>query len=125
MLLEYFFYILFSILILDSYVRLAMERKELNVTYHILAGVGLIFALGVIVSLWTGPIYPHLAKPYERFWAGLDHSTGGWFYGGDQRRRRHLDYYLCLLLVHISSLSATCLVVRYSGYSGFIGNYLA
>jgi len=57
--LQYLFYALFGFLVLRTYLIKSSISEELNNTFGIFIVIGLIFSLGIIISVIIGPIYPH------------------------------------------------------------------
>ena len=54
---QYLFYLLLGFLLLSGYFSRAIRFEQVDVSLRILRAVGLVFALGVIVSAWAGPLY--------------------------------------------------------------------
>lgn len=81
---QYFVYVLITSLVLGSYVQKARAMKQTKVIYKIFAMVGALYVFGVLVSLWTGPIYPHQTLYVARRWAGVYLRQGvGFAEGGN------------------------------------------
>lgn len=68
---QYLFYLLFSYLLFVGYLSRAAAAGQLSVALGILAWIGFVFSLGVIISVWTGPFYPHQTLWTARQWDGL------------------------------------------------------
>ena len=56
---QYFFYTICSWVVLSSYLFRVVKNRQLETLYKILLIIGLAYAIGVIISVWAGPIYPH------------------------------------------------------------------
>lgn len=79
---QYLVYIWFSAFILGAYLRKAARMEQLHVVYKIIAWIGLVYALAVLVSLRTGPLYSHHAMDYGRLWGGVYIQQGVGFSDG-------------------------------------------
>ncbi len=79
---QYFLYLLLGYLLFSGYLTRAAAFEQLSVTYRILTFVGFFFAAGVIVSVWTGPLYPHQVINTARQWGGLYIQQGVGFAEG-------------------------------------------
>lgn len=62
---QYLFYSLFGFLVLRSYLLRATVLGELNEVFAIIIIIGVIYSIGTIASVFTGPIYPH-----QTHWTG-------------------------------------------------------
>lgn len=56
---QYFFYAIGSWVMLGSYLLRVVKNRQTEILYNILFVIGLVYAIGVIISVWAGPIYPH------------------------------------------------------------------
>ena len=73
---QYLFYSLFGFLILGAYLRKASICNELDKVFSIFIAIGTIYSLGVIVSVFTGPIYPHQTLWTARLWGDFHIQQG-------------------------------------------------
>ncbi len=80
--LQYAVYVIFGWVLLASYLQRAAHMGQLNVVVHILVIIGLVYALGVIVSVWTGPFYSHQVLWSARNWEGYFIQQGVGFSEG-------------------------------------------
>ena len=69
------FYILFGFFLITGYLKQAIEARRIRVTFSIVSIVALIYLTGVIVSAWTGPIYPHQVLNIDKL-LGADRAIG-------------------------------------------------
>jgi len=56
---QYLFYTLLGFLVLRRYLARAHARGELGRSLKILIAIGIAYSIGILVSVFTGPIYPH------------------------------------------------------------------
>ena len=73
---QYLFYILFAILVLGSYIHKAYQFGELDKVFGVFIFIGMIFSIGGLVSVFTGPIYPHQTLATMRHWEGASIQQG-------------------------------------------------
>jgi O-Antigen ligase len=79
---QYLIYAILGTVLLQAYLNEAMNRGELRRSFQIMAFLGTVFAIGVIVSVWTGPFFPHQTQWTERDWNGLTLQRGAGFADG-------------------------------------------
>lgn len=80
--LQYAVYVIFGWALLGGYLQRAAHKGQLVVVARILAAIGLVYAVGVIVSVWTGPFYPHQVLWSARNWGGYFIQQGVGFSEG-------------------------------------------
>lgn len=68
---QFLFYSIGCWLMLGSYLLCIAEHRQQKIFYRILMAFGLLYAAGVIVSIWTGPFYPHQVLWYKRMIYGF------------------------------------------------------
>jgi len=73
---QYLFYGLFGFLILGSYLWKASTLDELDKVFSVIIVIGTIYSIGVLVSIFTGPIYPHQTLSTARLWGGFRIQQG-------------------------------------------------
>lgn len=69
--LQYFIYVLLGFFLFSNYINSLAPSGRPRIFLSILNAVGIIFALGCIISIWTGPIYPHQVIFTARLWGEL------------------------------------------------------
>jgi len=80
--LQYSVYVIMGWLMLGGYLKRAAHKGQLEVVVRIIAVIGLVYSIGVIVSVWTGPIYPHQVLWSARNWGGYFIQQGVGFAEG-------------------------------------------
>lgn len=73
---QYLFYTLFGALILGAYLHKAYRFGELDKVFGVFIAIGMIFSIGGLVSVFTGPIYPHQTLATMHHWEGINIQRG-------------------------------------------------
>ena len=107
---QYLIYTFLSVMLLGNYLSRAVEYGEIRTVIRILMIIAVIYAVGVIVSIWTGPIYPHQTLYIGRRWLGVSINEGVGF-GVNQNS---------VAGVMIVFISAAVLLLRTSPFRRFI-----
>ena len=67
---QYVVYVVAGWLLIRGYLQHAKAHKEIDIAKKLLLICALIYAVAVIISVWTGPIYPMNVLWYNRIWGG-------------------------------------------------------
>lgn len=68
--LQFFLYSYFVIFLIGNYLWRAQLHGEIPTMLRIIAFVSVVYGLGSIISVFTGPIYPHQVMAHARLWDG-------------------------------------------------------
>jgi O-antigen ligase len=63
---QYVLYIILTLILSFRYFESANKHNQFPVVITILVVIGMVYATGVIISKWTGPIYPHQIHYYSK-----------------------------------------------------------
>lgn len=69
--LQYFLYAYLGVMLLSHYLQAAISSDQLQTAIKMALFVAVPCALGVVVSVWTGPFYPHQVLEIGRHWQGV------------------------------------------------------
>lgn len=74
---QYLFYVVFGTVLMKRY-RYNFYNTNHNCARSIFFAIAIVFSVGILVSVLTGPIYPQLTLATQRQWAGLriQHGVG-------------------------------------------------
>ncbi len=73
---QYFLYAYLSVMLLSHYISAAINADQFQTSLKIIVFISFIYAVGVIVSMWTGPIYPYQVLDIGRNWGGVHLNQG-------------------------------------------------
>lgn len=73
--LQYLLYVVLGTILMKRY-GCNFANMNCKRARSILFAVGIVFSIGIVVSLFTGPIYPHQVRTTQRQWAGLAIQQG-------------------------------------------------
>jgi len=73
--LQYLLYVVLGTILMKQY---GSNFANMNCkrARSILFAIGIVFSIGIVVSLFTGPIYPHQVRATQRHWEGLTIQQG-------------------------------------------------
>lgn len=69
-------YAFLAAMLITNYIYYACRYNQFDKVIRRTVAIAVIYAFGVIISYWTGPIYPEQVMEYGRFWAGVYYSQG-------------------------------------------------
>lgn len=109
--LQFLAYVIVGAIMLTRYVRL-YAPTGFGKTTRILLGVGIIYAVGMLVTLKTGPIYPHQTGWTARPWGGFTIRQAVGFSEGQNLAGVVVTFFIsaCLYLYHGRRLIKICML---------------
>lgn len=68
---HYFYYILLCGALIPSYLKYKINQGRLSEVFNIFALISAVYIFGLIISFWTGPIYPDKVMASTRYYEGI------------------------------------------------------
>lgn len=133
---QFFLYATITSILFNKYLSNVVKENEFQTVIKIINFVGIIYSLGSIISLYTGPIYPFQVGDNQRFWGGIilqqgvgfgvnQNSVGGilvllliicTFFINSRYKKYYISIYILAILSTISRSAYLCL---FSGWAVF------
>lgn len=68
---QYVLYLVLGYLLLSAYFKDVLSKDELTISFNVIATIFTIYGIGVLISVFIGPIYPFQTSTFARTWGGI------------------------------------------------------
>ncbi len=96
---QYFLYAYLGVMLLSHYLSAVINAGQFQTSMKIIVFISFVYAVGVIVSMWTGPIYPYQILDIGRNWGGVYLTQGVGFGVNANGVSGILAVFCCLVIV--------------------------